>query len=72
MNPNKHLGDLLIGLGVIQKACDQILKKGYHVSVLLDEGYKELCSLNVTRSPEFWMDCKVPLVGWYAKPLDEC
>jgi len=33
---------LLIALGVIQKGCDEIVKQGDHVSVLLDEGYKEL------------------------------
>ena len=42
INPNKHLGDLLIGLSVVQKACEQIVKDGDHVSVLLDEAYKDL------------------------------
>ena len=42
INPTKHLGNLLITLGVIQKGCDEIVKQGDHVSVLLDEGYKEL------------------------------
>lgn len=42
INPTKHLGNLLIALGVIQTGCDEIVKQGDHVSVLLNEDYKEL------------------------------
>ncbi|NIO09161.1 MAG: hypothetical protein GTO40_14575, partial [Deltaproteobacteria bacterium] len=42
INPNKHLGDLLIGLDVIQRACDQIVRQGDKVVILLDESYKNL------------------------------
>lgn len=42
INSNKHLGDLLIGLNVVQKACEQMVKEGHHVSVLLDDAYKDL------------------------------